>query len=192
MTLTALSSTIRQDEVMNVNRKLIRMLIAAIVLLVGYLSQTLAPEEDSLLVEATVARHIDGDTLVVELDDGTRETVRLIGVDTPEIDGPYTEAEPFGEEASRFTEQALPPGTLIYLAMDESDRDRHDRLLRYLWLSPVEDRSADDQVRSQLFNAILIAEGYAEARTYEPDTAYDQLFQQLEQEARENGIGIHQ
>ena len=40
-----------------------------------------------------VKQVFDGDTLALE--DGTR--VRLIGVDAPEVDSPYSNREPFGE-----------------------------------------------------------------------------------------------
>ncbi|QRN86799.1 thermonuclease family protein [Clostridia bacterium] len=173
------------------NKKVIRLIITIIVLIVGYLSQVSSPQSTDQLTPATISKHIDGDTFVVEVD-GSQETVRLIGIDTPEKDGPYTEEEPFGQEASNFTAQALPLGTTVYLQIDESDRDTHDRLLRYVWLSPVEDLSDPDSIREQMFNAILIDKGYAEAKTYKPDVAYQQIFDDLEEEAKANKLGMYQ
>lgn len=49
-----------------------------------------------------VVRVIDGDTIVVQVN-GHPETVRLIGVDTPETKDPRKPVEYFGKEASRFT-----------------------------------------------------------------------------------------
>ena len=54
----------------------------------------------------TVTRIVDGDTIHVDLD-GRDTTIRIIGIDTPEKDGPYTDEECFGQEATRYTEQAL-------------------------------------------------------------------------------------
>ncbi len=173
------------------NKKLLRLIITLIVLLAGYLSQVVGPPPETDLMQATIAKHVDGDTIVVTID-GKQETVRLIGIDTPEVDGPYTNAEPYGAEASRFTKETLPLGTIVYLQIDQSDRDKHERLLRYLWLSQVEDTSDMDNIQNEMFNARLLKEGYAEAKTYKPDTEYDQVFHKLEEEAITSGVGMHQ
>ena len=52
---------------------------------------------------AKVKKAIDGDT--ISLADGTM--IRYIGIDTPEVNGPYTKAEPFGIEASEFNRPGL-------------------------------------------------------------------------------------
>lgn len=173
------------------NRKRFRLIIALVVLLAGYLSQVLTPAPDTDLIQATITRHIDGDTIEVNVE-GKEETLRLIGIDTPEIEGPYTGAEPYGEEASRFTKELLPLGTIVYLQIDQSDRDKYERLLRYLWLSPVKDTADIDTIQNEMLNAILLREGLAEAKTYKPDIAYDQIFHTLEEDARSNGTGMHQ
>ena len=43
--------------------------------------------------QATVTRVVDGDTVEVRFADGTEETVRLLGVDTPEVRGDTDPAE---------------------------------------------------------------------------------------------------
>ena len=53
---------------------------------------------------AEVIRVVDGDTLEVEIA-GQVETVRLIGVDTPETVHPQKPVEHFGKEASAFTKR---------------------------------------------------------------------------------------
>lgn len=173
------------------NKKTIRLIIAIVVLVAGYLSQVFAPESVEQLTPATLSKHIDGDTFVVEVD-GIQETVRLIGIDTPEKDGPYTSEEPFGQEASNFTAQTLPIGTTIYLQTDESNRDSHGRLLRYVWLSQADNRSDPDVIQNQMLNAILLTKGFAEAKTYEPDVAYQKVFDSLEQEAKANKLGMYE
>ena len=55
-----------------------------------------------------VVRVIDGDTIVVQVN-GHPETVRLIGVDTPETKDPRKPVEYFGKEASRFTASPARP-----------------------------------------------------------------------------------
>jgi endonuclease YncB( thermonuclease family) len=67
----------------------------------------------------------DGDTILLE--DGRR--VRLVQVDAPELG-----VECHGDAAARELERLLPAGTSVRLERDPrlDDRDRHDRLLRYV------------------------------------------------------------
>ncbi|MFM8902353.1 MAG: thermonuclease family protein, partial [Actinomycetota bacterium] len=76
---------------------------------------------------------VDGDTLVVSVQNQI-ETVRLIGVDTPETVHPTKGVECFGPEASQFTKSTLKIGTIVRLARDDEPRDRYQRLLVYLFL----------------------------------------------------------
>src|SRR5688572_12864346 len=62
----------------------------------------------------TVARVVDGDTIVV--DDDRR--VRLTGIDTPETVDPRQPVQCFGEAASRETKRLLPAGTRVVLVAD--------------------------------------------------------------------------
>ncbi|MEW6583860.1 MAG: thermonuclease family protein, partial [Actinomycetota bacterium] len=103
-------------------------------------------------VPARMVRVTDGDTIVVTLR-GRRERVRLVGIDTPEVAGPYTDEECFGPQASARTQALLAPGDPVRLVRDaaQPERDRHDRLLAYV-LRPGEARSVNER---------LVAEGYA-------------------------------
>ena len=56
--------------------------------------------------DGTIIKVVDGDTIVVQVN-GHAETVRLIGVDTPEAKDPRKPVERFGKEASRFTASLL-------------------------------------------------------------------------------------
>ena len=55
---------------------------------------------------ARVERVVDGDTIRVRLD-GRSETVRYIGVDTPETKKPGTPVQCFGKQASRENERLV-------------------------------------------------------------------------------------
>src|SRR5215212_5435625 len=66
---------------------------------------------------ARLVRVVDGDTVVVDID-GQHETVRLIGIDTPETVKPDSPVECFGPEASAFTKHLLPTGTALRLVRD--------------------------------------------------------------------------
>ena len=66
---------------------------------------------------------------------GHVETVRLIGVDTPETVHPQKPVEYFGKEASAFTKR-MAEGKTVRLEDDPqcTNRDRYGRLLRYVYL----------------------------------------------------------
>ena len=101
--------------------------------------------------EGVVVRVVDGDTLKVWITDEI-QTVRLIGVDTPETVHPTKEVQRGGKEASAFTQAMLDRKTVRLEADTEGDLvDRYDRLLRYVYLD------------GKNFNARLIREGYTVA-----------------------------
>ncbi len=108
---------------------------------------------------ARVVRPVDGDTIVVDID-GHEESVRLIGIDTPESVAQDRPVECFGPEAKARTADLLPEGTLVRLERDVEARDRYDRLLAYVI------RDADDV----FVNRLLVEEGYAESIAYPPNT----------------------
>ncbi|MBD8104771.1 thermonuclease family protein [Plantibacter sp. CFBP 8775] len=127
-----------------------------------------------------VVRVVDGDTVVVATEVG-EETVRLIGVDTPETVRPNTPVECFGPEASDHTHQLL-DGQQVLLAADPSqeDRDRYGRLLRYVQTVSGVDVGAD-----------LITGGFAREYTFQRSAYAQQAsFRALELDARQNGRGL--
>lgn len=124
-----------------------------------------------------VSRVIDGDTIEVISDAGVKEIVRYIGIDTPEIAGPNTEAECLGNEASAYNRE-LVLGKRVRLVKDVSEVDKYDRLLRYVYVG-------DTQV-----NENLVTEGYAEAKTYPPDTKFRELLNMAQNQAKNNKRGL--
>ncbi|MBM4413210.1 MAG: hypothetical protein FJ040_07195 [Chloroflexi bacterium] len=130
-------------------------------------------------IPARVVRVIDGDTVVVNIND--EETrLRLIGIDTPESVDPRKPVECFGIEASAYT-KALLLSKNVYLEPDptQDETDRYDRLLVYLWI--------DD---TTLFNHKIIADGYAFEYTYQIPYQYQTLFKAAQQDARTNQYGL--
>ncbi|MFM8003171.1 MAG: thermonuclease family protein, partial [Actinomycetota bacterium] len=107
---------------------------------------------------ARVVKVVDGDTLVVSVQNQI-ETVRLIGVDTPETVHPTKGVECFGPEASQFTKSTLKIGTVVRLARGDEPRDRYQRLLVYLFF-----------VDGRFFNELLIDKGMARTLSIEPNT----------------------
>jgi micrococcal nuclease len=129
------------------------------------------PRTSALVVEV-----IDGDTIRVDLQ-GVETPVRLIGIDTPEIDGPFTDEECFGAEASRFTSAAL-DGRSVELEYDVERTDRYDRVLAYVWLDGV------------LFNQRILRRGYAVLSTFPPNVRYVDRLTAAQRAARDDGAGL--
>jgi len=132
--------------------------------------------------EALVVKNIDGDTIKVRIN-GDEETIRMIGVDTPETVHPSKPVEFFGKEASHFTKSLCPTGSTVYLTYDWDPRDKYGRLLAYVWYR------RDDQWI--MHNLNLIANGYGHAYTvFSFDEDYMALFVEAEQRARKRGYGL--
>jgi micrococcal nuclease len=134
------------------------------------------------LEAVTVARVVDGDTF--ELTDGRK--VRLIGVNTPES---TTRTEPYGKEASNYTSSKI-TGKKVWLQKDVSETDRYGRLLRIVWLQIPTDDMNESEIRTKMFNADLVLNGYAEPSTYPPDVKYADYFRKFAREAREANKGL--
>lgn len=92
----------------------------------------------------------DGDTIVVDMN-GTDETIRFIGVDTPETHKPDAPVQCYGPQASEYTKKRIGTGR-VRLVADQltTNRDRYDRLLRYVVLED-----------GTYINKELIEKGYA-------------------------------
>lgn len=140
-----------------------------------------------------VAEVIDGDTIRLT----TGETVRYIGIDTPEISHPQRGVECFGREAKRKNEE-LVLNQFVRLEKDVSGTDRYGRLLRYVYAgketffaNPTDNTKSVKNVSSSVFvNETLVRNGYARAATFPPDVKYQSLFLEAEREARENKRGL--
>jgi micrococcal nuclease len=128
--------------------------------------------------QASVVRVVDGDTVAVRVG-GREETVRLIGIDTPETVDPRSPVECFGREASDRTKALLPAGTEVRLVADAEPRDRYDRLLAYVY--------RDD---GTFVNLALVEDGYASVLTYPPNVAHVSDFTAAAARAREEGRGL--
>jgi micrococcal nuclease len=135
------------------------------------------PDAPRDAVPAKVQRVSDGDTFVATVK-GRRERIRVIGVDTPESVSPNQPDEPYGEEASDFAKHHL-DGETVRLAGDAEPRDRYGRMLAYVWLED-----------GTFWNALLVAEGYAQQLTVPPNVTYERLFRRLVSEARREDRGL--
>jgi micrococcal nuclease len=114
---------------------------AAVIVLSTVLLLLPAPEEaraggkERLTVPKELVHVDDGDSLDIAWARGT-ESVRLLGIDTPEVqhldhDIPYT--QPFGEQALGFLQGAMAVARKVEL-LRSGEKDKYGRTLGYLFL----------------------------------------------------------
>jgi micrococcal nuclease len=126
-----------------------------------------------------VTRVVDGDTIKVRLRDRT-ETVRYIGVDTPESVKPGVPVQCFAKQASDFNRR-LVAGRVVRLRLGLEHRDRYGRLLAYVFV---------EGGRTVFVNAILLRRGYARTLAIPPNTRLAARFDRLERRAMRRGRGL--
>ena len=125
-----------------------------------------------------VVRVHDGDTITVETG-GRTEKVRLVGIDTPELDDERDAYRDEAVAAREFVRLRL-KGKSISLERDgeQGDRDDYERLLRYVILPDGTN-----------FNEELVRKGYA--RVYDRfEFTLKSHFKKTEAEAKREHIGV--
>lgn len=123
--------------------------------------------------EVYIKRVIDGDT--VKTADG--DSIRLLGVDTPEIDWENNQSEFYAEEARNFSAENL-VGENVFLEYDEEKEDHYGRVLAYI----IHD--------NENFNQKLLESGYASLMIVDPNDKYESDFKKAVKTARESRLGI--
>jgi micrococcal nuclease len=134
--------------------------------------------EQATKQEAQITRVVDGDTIEVLLN-GSKEKVRVIGINTPETVDPRKPVECFGREASNFAKGFL-ANQIVSLESDptQQERDKYGRLLRYIFVNEVD------------FGKLMIEQGYAHEYTYDLPYKYQLEYKEAEKEAREGKVGL--
>ena len=152
----------------------------AYVYIIPKLSEHEQKHESSEKESVTVKRVIDGDTFELEYNDGKKERVRLLGIDSPEkfesnkMDKDAERSgmdkktiQKLGQLASDYVKK-LVEGKKVTLVPEPNyqDRDVYGRLLRYIYLED-----------GTFINKIIIDEGYATAYRKYPVSKLDELIQ---------------
>jgi micrococcal nuclease len=135
-------------------------------------------------VSVRVTHVVDGDTIDVEMPDGSEESVRYIGIDTPETVKPDTPVQCGGPKAHAVNER-LVGGRTVALRFDREVRDVYDRLLAYVYV-PGEGPGG----RPLFVNAELARRGLARPLTIPPNDSFAQLFARLAAEAGAAARGL--
>jgi micrococcal nuclease len=134
------------------------------------------------LVSAQVTHVVDGDTIDVRMPDDDEETVRYIGIDTPETVKPDTPVQCGGPEAHAVNERLVGDRT-VTLRFDAERRDVYGRLLAYVYLPRARGKPL-------FVNAELVRRGLARTLTIRPNDSFADLFARLAAAAGAAGRGL--
>lgn len=146
------------------------------------------------MARVTITRVVDGDTMEVRFADGSTDTIRLLGVDTPEVYGandpaefegvPNTQAgedwlRERGEQASAYAERDL-EGREVFIATDKraDRRGSYGRLLVYVF----------DGINAPSYNQAIIHLGLA--RVYDSEFSQRETFYEEEEYAQSRRLGV--
>ncbi|RCW48630.1 thermonuclease family protein [Halanaerobium sp. MA284_MarDTE_T2] len=147
------------------------ILTAALILLLG--SYFFISQKNSL-AEVHINKIIDGDTYKTS----SGKTIRVLGVDCPEIDWEKGKGEYFAFKAKEFAEDKI-LDKKVELEFDTEKEDKYGRLLAYIYLND-----------SEMFNLQLLQEGYANLMIIPPNKRYEAEFKETAKRARREKTGI--
>ena len=126
---------------------------------------------------ATVVRTVDGDTIDVRLASGATDTIRILGVDTPETHHPTKPVQCFGPEAAAYTHDRL-LGRTVQLEDDVETHDIYGRRLAYVLID------------GERFDDELLRLGYARLLVIPPNELHARALLEAELEAKRAGRGL--
>ena len=152
---------------------MLRALVLGLALLGGAVAAVAQPPTG---LDGTVVRVVDGDTITVRLGERV-ESVRYIGVNTPELARNGREEQP-GARQAHAANRRLVEGKHVRLELDVQSRDRYGRLLAYVWIADT------------MINAELLRLGMAQVMTVPPNIRHRDHFRTLERTARQSRKGL--
>jgi endonuclease YncB( thermonuclease family) len=137
-----------------------------------------AVQQPTSQTEYSVVSVVDGDTVKVSIN-GTTETLRLIGLDTPETVDPRKTVQCFGKEASNKAKELL-TGKKVRIEKDatQGDKDKYGRTLAYIYVGDI------------FYNKYMIEQGYAHEYTYNTPYKYQAEFKLAQKTAETNKAGL--
>lgn len=126
-----------------------------------------------------VFKVVDGDTFHCLDENNNKLKIRLIGIDAPETQNRFKKKKGYyGIEAKEYLTDLILEKE-VFLEFDVERFDRYDRTLAYVY-----------DENGAFINAELVKNGFARIMTIQPNSLYADLFYQLQQEARENKVGL--
>lgn len=121
-----------------------------------------------------VARVYDGDTIILE----NKKQVRLLGINTPEIESRHRSEEPGGTAAKKWLQNQLQQNQ-VYLEFDQVKRDKYKRLLAHVFLPD-----------GKHLNLMLLEKGLAIVSIIPPNGRYTDKLVKAQQQAEKLKLGI--
>lgn len=153
---------------------MLKIILAILAIFIGFYVIT-----DAQVAEKwTVIRVIDGDTIKAK-NGNTTETIRIIGINSAELDDKRPLVKCFAEQAKKVAIEKL-DGKAITLQEDktQADRDRYQRLLRHVFIN------------GENFGLWMIENGYANEYTYSKPYKYQKDFKDAENKASQSKKGL--
>jgi endonuclease YncB( thermonuclease family) len=132
-----------------------------------------------MIIEKKVTKIVDGDTINVEPFDDGENSVRLLGIDTPETNYRGRSQGKHADDATNFLKDLISVGDILRIETDEEERDRYGRVLAHAF-------KADENI-----NVKLVAEGIAAPYQIFPNLKYLGEIQQATVSARQGRKGIY-
>lgn len=131
------------------------------------------------LVDVKFLNANDGDTFNVEMD-GKKQKVRLLMIDTPEMNYNKDKPMPYAEQAKERSTELLKNADSVQLLFDKGpETDKYDRLLAYVFVDGMS------------LHEILVSEGLAAVRyVNKPNDTLVQELRSIEQQAKEQKVNI--
>lgn len=151
-----------------------KSLAAAILSLTIFLPSAFAATAQA--EQGRVTSVVDGDTFKIKLGKKV-ETVRIIGIDTPETKDPRKPVQCYGQEASKKLTKLMRGKTVTLEKNPAEERDKYKRLLRYVSL------------KGKDIGAGMIGDGYAFSYKMFPHPRLED-YNALEKEAKEDAKGL--
>ena len=144
-------------------------------------------DEEEIFIEIELVEVKDGDTIKV-LKDEEEYSVRLIGIDSPELyknkDGEWIEVnEPFSKEAKIFLENLL-KNKQLWLEYDITKKDKYGRELAYLWVKGKKDKE------KIFINSQMLSNGFAVLMTIPPNVKYVDRLKKAQNEAKKKKLNL--
>lgn len=149
-----------------------RLFVLAALFFLGAVASHAAPIRT---VTATIIKISDGDTVQAVTPEGTKQKVRLYGIDAPETPKGKIPGEPFGNDSRNYLASLV---NQQLVRVEIRDIDRYRRTVAVLWLG---ERNVNQE---------MISAGLAEAYREYLQQPYRGPFLQAEQEAKAKGKGI--
>jgi endonuclease YncB( thermonuclease family) len=100
-------------------------------------------------IEKVVTKIVDGDTINVEPFDDGENSIRLLGIDTPETNYYGRSQGEHAGNATDFLKELISAGDIVRIESDQEERDKYGRILGYVFMD-------DENI-----NVKLVAEGMA-------------------------------